>query len=948
MRHETKEPAVIQDADRFDIFFSYSRQDQAFADDLQQALEATGKRCWIDRQKIQYGAMWEEEIKSAIERSASILFISSPDSAASDVCEREVGYARELRKKIVPLLHRPVVPLPHWVARINAVPANREASLAETAAAVLRAVDTDLDFQRRRADLQTDAGKWKREGRRKSLLRHGQDVSEAEALILTCRTKGVLTELEQDYVEASRAYRRQVRLSIAISFLAFVVVVGAWWTVHRQSRSRELAARAINESTIDPVEGLRRASAAEGKSGTEEARGALRAILNQPLPQRIFRYNDPLANAVFTRDGKSTISASWADSGEARVGVCLIKSGACSDVIRAKATFAPLAFDREKKWFAAAAGKSLWFWDSGTDKVEGLPDVDREIKEVALSPDGALIVVVPFEGPPLLWNTRSKRYVTIGDKPTNSLAFSMDAKRMATAGSSGVEVWGWVEADACFRREYSLPEKWGKVVRPAATRVAFSPDGKSLAIAAHDAVGLLWHFEKGADPVKLPHDMGDCDDATCEVSDVEFSSDGKRVLTAGGQDRTARLWDATNGLPMGVLRGHTNAVKQAHFSPDARSVVTASEDWTAQVWDAETAEKLGVMLGHADAIASVEFSSDGKYLVTASHDKTVRVWRSANWRERVRLKGHESTIQSAEFSPTKNHMLTASWDGTARLWNVLDGRQMGQVGEPTANGGSETWLHRAVLSPDGALAVIVGNDCSVRVWNLTSAKPESLHGAAGNDGCFKDADFLSEDTLMVIGDDGMHRWKHDDNGWQRGERLTSKALEGLRLSDDRRWVIVWHKMQAQLFDLREQSESMNIDAKVGSVFDVALRPDAKYLVVAGNSNFPEVWSVSDRRLIARLRGHSGVVYSAAFSPTGEILATGGSDGRVMLWDAETWQRLSEVKTKNPYVYQVRFSSDGSRILAAGTGNIVQVYECEVCGSVAQLAERARRNLALLK
>ncbi|MBL0299410.1 MAG: toll/interleukin-1 receptor domain-containing protein, partial [Betaproteobacteria bacterium] len=189
MRHETKEPAVIQDADRFDIFFSYSRQDQDFADELQQALEATGKRCWIDRQKIQHTAIWEEEIKSAIERSASILFISSPDSAASDVCGWEVGYAREVRKKIVPLLHRPVVPLPHWVAEIHAIPANRDASLADTAAAVIRAVDTDLDFQRRRADLQTDAGKWKREGRRKSLLRHGQDVSEAEALILTSRQK---------------------------------------------------------------------------------------------------------------------------------------------------------------------------------------------------------------------------------------------------------------------------------------------------------------------------------------------------------------------------------------------------------------------------------------------------------------------------------------------------------------------------------------------------------------------------------------------------------------------------------------------------------------------------------------------------------------------------------------------------------------------------------------
>ena len=42
-----------------------------------------------------------------------------------------------------------------------------------------------------------------------------------------------------------------------------------------------------------------------------------------------------------------------------------------------------------------------------------------------------------------------------------------------------------------------------------------------------------------------------------------------------------------------LLRGHTDAVRGAAFSPDGKRVVTASTDGTAQVWDAATGAKCG-------------------------------------------------------------------------------------------------------------------------------------------------------------------------------------------------------------------------------------------------------------------------------------------------------------------------------------------------------------------
>ena len=106
---------------------------------------------------------------------------------------------------------------------------------------------------------------------------------------------------------------------------------------------------------------------------------------------------------------------------------------------------------------------------------------------------------------------------------------------------------------------------------------------------------------------------------------ARFSPDGSRVVTAS-DDRTARLWDAQSGDPLGEMVGHTRALLSVQFSRDSQRVVTTSEDQTARLWSAETGRLLRVLRGHADNVLSARFSPDGRYLVTTSEDGTARVW----------------------------------------------------------------------------------------------------------------------------------------------------------------------------------------------------------------------------------------------------------------------------------------------------------------------------------
>ena len=60
-----------------------------------------------------------------------------------------------------------------------------------------------------------------------------------------------------------------------------------------------------------------------------------------------------------------------------------------------------------------------------------------------------------------------------------------------------------------------------------------------------------------------------------DVYSAQFSPDGQRVVTAS-EDKTARLWDAASGKPIGEPMKHEGAVCSAQFSPDGQRVVTAS------------------------------------------------------------------------------------------------------------------------------------------------------------------------------------------------------------------------------------------------------------------------------------------------------------------------------------------------------------------------------------
>jgi WD domain, G-beta repeat len=87
----------------------------------------------------------------------------------------------------------------------------------------------------------------------------------------------------------------------------------------------------------------------------------------------------------------------------------------------------------------------------------------------------------------------------------------------------------------------------------------------------------------------------------------------------------AMLTQAALPALVGTPMQHDSYIFSAQFSPDGRSVVTASKDGTARLWDAATGVPIGEPMQSNEAVYAAEFSPDGKRVVTASA-WDARVW----------------------------------------------------------------------------------------------------------------------------------------------------------------------------------------------------------------------------------------------------------------------------------------------------------------------------------
>jgi len=159
-------------------------------------------------------------------------------------------------------------------------------------------------------------------------------------------------------------------------------------------------------------------------------------------------------------------------------------------------------------------GKMIWWKPATGEKIRSVDAHKKWIRRIILSPDGKTIASVADDMAVRLWTTEGKliREMTNEHKPltpTNfqsmlyASAFSPDGKFLATADKIGhIVVWETASGKKVATMEAPIMYTWDPTARRHSIggirSVAFSPDGKSLAVGGTGKIGNIDHLEANA------------------------------------------------------------------------------------------------------------------------------------------------------------------------------------------------------------------------------------------------------------------------------------------------------------------------------------------------------------------------------------------------------------------------------------------------------------------
>jgi eukaryotic-like serine/threonine-protein kinase len=583
-------------------------------------------------------------------------------------------------------------------------------------------------------------------------------------------------------------------------------------------------------------------------------------------------------------------------------------------------------------------------------------------QRVALSPDGNRLAMTITDNVVSVLDARTGQRVPdcppliLGSSPSIDLhgelswqvAFSPDGQCLAAIDEGCVKVWHV----ATGQEVLSLP-----AVSRGASTFAFSKDGRRIATARGNGTVTVWDTATGREVRTFGAAAPDGPILPYNVQSVEivaFSPDGKFLAGAAHWSDTVKLWDTGTGEEALTLRGHTGNIHDVAFSPNGRFLASASGDRTVRVWNVKTGTEQLRLSGHTSVVLCLAFSRDGSQLVSGSSDGTVKVWGAAG-REVQILRGHSAAVLNVCFSADGQRLATADASNTVKVWDVRTAPDVRTFAESQLG-----LLPAEAFSPNGfQLARMVGG--AVSVWPRRGPGAEAV-GSRLRLGEIRFDE--GERAPFIEGNQcptGSGFWRRVSPDGQRladhervyldprkphevlildpapGVQVVAFRADGLRLATMAgQEVKLWDLPSGQLIhtlrgpDLRGRPAEKPFLLNLPSV---ALSPDGRWLAASGD--YVKVWDAVTGRELHTLRGHPRWVPGLAFSPDSRRLATGGIEGSVKLWDVTTGYEVLGFQGQAKPVNSLAFSSDGRHLMAARqlevpliTPSEVQVWDAE--------------------
>lgn len=919
------------------VFISYSRKDSEIAHTLMSTFKSINMDVWVDWEDIPPAVGWLDQILQGIEAADAFIFLISPDSVASEVCNVELGHAHKNAKRIIPIMVRDVDPkTTRTIIRdLNWIFLRANDDFKTGLEKVQVAINLDVDWLQEHRRLQVRALDWDRK-KDPSLLLRGSDLRNASRMVLDHEGKDPApSELQHHYIRFSKSSER-VRILTWISAALAILVMLVLSAFALDQRAEALANAAEAQNQRDVAETNR-------KTAEENARAALIAKAAADTNAKIAKAKGSAARAQIYQSKSAGLFTSTLLAIDSYQGIPSLEA---EEILRENISLLPVP-------------------------VEAISH-EGPILDIEVSPDGESFVTASDDGTACLvrFESGESLFCSTSSESVLDAAFGPDGKVLVTSSSSGqVLILDAVSGELIKELNYGVPvfsvniSPDGQLLAIARddARItlvkmssyefagefsvygnlnvtAFSPDGGLFAAGSDAGAITFWDLESGDIITGVAH--------RGEVRDITFSPDGSALLS-GGTDNSAVLTSSFNGEPMlGVLA--EDWVEDVDFSPDGTWFVTASNDFRIRVWDAETGEERMRLL--QDSIVSdVKVSPDGLWIASTGSDRSMRVWSAADGAQIFRIP-LESEGNVLAFSGDGSQLVVGDDRGNVSLWDVsalksntryvrfnefIDQVEMGSDGRWfAASTAGEVWLldpenfpapteppddplidffddnvWNLVMNPKGEKLAVSTEGGQVAILELPSGRANILI----DEGPTQSLAFAADGSSLFLGsEDGVVQARSIESGedgilWQADEpvyalAVSSENLLAIGLED----VVV-------LFDPAAKSVIDELEAP-GLNHLLAFNPDGSVLVSSSLSGNTSFWHAEGDgfELAADIVGDPAV--SISFKPDGSRLFLGGTD-RVQIFDPISGTEVQRIR-QNGETVDMAFSIDGNTLYTA--------------------------------
>ena len=526
----------------------------------------------------------------------------------------------------------------------------------------------------------------------------------------------------------------------------------------------------------------------------------------------------------------------------------------------------------------------------------------------------------------------------------HALAVSPDSQFVAAGMQNNIVLWN---------AETGKQEKVLQHQRRAVWSIAFSPDGKTLAIAGEENGKIeLWDLATGRPKQSFESSRG-------TVAVVEFAPDGKTLVSGGGRGFDSPgellLWD----LASGKIRAKWKIVEDwpivsLAFSADGKTLATGSRGSPVKLWEWETGKVKATLEGPLN-LTKVAFSADGKYLAASggTHDPIIAIggiylWdlhtgkrrlsptqtvererREASQKKReteqARVRAEREQTQKRleeRLTPSERVLLAEKADRARRTEYAL--------GLAQAQMAITRWEYQQARQILDGLRPKQGES------DLRSFDWHYLWGQLAREVVLVDNEGETATPMVAISPQGDAVALRSEAGiaiyntysGKKGIEINTdqKRAAAMAFSPDGQTLATGEEKydcapaEVKLWDVTTGKLKREFKGSQNCVCAIAFSRDGQVLAAAGHDNKVRLWNVAAGKLLHTLEGHTWIVNTLAFSPDGKWVASGTAiQPEVFIWDVQTGKQKGKLRC-GPST--LAFAPSGRNLVVNGNGLVV--------------------------